>query len=109
MKLWRIRQLAIEGKILIFEYLAIPKVVHVALVKDVSSSTIAQLGKIQKQIQNQQKQKTKKKHKKQNKNVNTKFIWKNGKPKLKHATLCNEYEQEGLKNVDIFSKITILE
>ena len=52
MKLWRIRQLTIEGKILIFETLAIPKVVHVALVKDVSSSTIAQLEKIQKQRKN---------------------------------------------------------
>ena len=25
---------------------------------------------------------------------------------MKHTTLCNEYEQGGLKNVDIFSKIT---
>ena len=41
--------------------------------KDVPSSTIAQLEKIQKQ-----------------------FIWKNGNPKLKLTTLCNEYEQGGL-------------
>ena len=34
---------------------------------------------------------------------------KNGNPKLKHATLCNEYEQGGLQNVDIFSKITSLQ
>ena len=54
--------------------------------KDVPSSTIAQLEKIQNQ-----------------------FIWKNGNPKLKHTTLCNEYKQEGLKNVDIFSKITNLQ
>ena len=80
------RQLKIEGKILISKTLAISKVVHLALVKDVPSSTIAQLEKIQKQ-----------------------FIWKNGNPKLKHTTLCNEYEQGGLKNVDIFFKITSLQ
>ena len=41
----------IEGKILIFETLAISKVVHLALVKEVPSSTIAQLEKkIQKQF-----------------------------------------------------------
>ena len=43
------RQLTIEGKILIFKTLAISKVVHLALV-DVPSSTIAQLEKIQKQF-----------------------------------------------------------
>ena len=83
LKLWRMRQLTIEGKILIFKTLAISKIVHLTLMRDVPSSPIAQLEKIQKQ-----------------------FIWKNGNPKLKHTTLCNEYEQGGLKNVDIFSKIT---
>ena len=73
------RELTIEGKISIFKTLAISKIVHLALVKDVPSKTIAQLEKIQKQ-----------------------FIWKNGNPKLKHTTFCNEYEQGELKNVDIF-------
>ena len=54
--------------------------------KDVPSSAIAQLEKIQKQ-----------------------FIWKNGNPKLKYTTLYNKYEQGGLKNVDIFFKITSLQ
>ena len=85
LKLWRMRQLTIEGKISIFKTLAIPKIVHLTLVKDVPSNTITQLEKIQKQ-----------------------FIWKNGNSKLKHTTLCNEYEQGGLKNVDIFFKITSL-
>ena len=80
------RQLTIEGKILIVKSLAISKIVHLALVKDVASTTIAQLEKMQKQ-----------------------FIWRNENPKLKHTTLCNEYEQEGLKNVDIFFKITSLQ
>ena len=83
LKLWRIQQLTIEDKILIFKILAISKVVHNALVKDVPSSTISQLGKIQKQL-----------------------IRKNGNAKFKHTTICNEYEQGGLINVDIFSKVT---
>ena len=44
------RQLTIEDKILIFKTLAIPKVVHLALVKGLLSNTIAQLRKIQKQF-----------------------------------------------------------
>ena len=84
--LWKMRQLTIVGKILIFKTLTISKIVHLALVKDVPSSTIAQLEKTQKQ-----------------------FIWKNGNPVLKHTTLCNEYEQGGLKNVDIFFKIASLQ
>ena len=86
LKLWRMRQLTIEGKILVFKTLAMSKVAHLALVKHIPSSTIAQLGKIQKQ-----------------------FVWKNGNPKLGHTTRCNEYEQGGLKNVNIFSKITSLQ
>ena len=85
LRFWRMRQLTIESKVLIFKTLAISKVAHLALEKDVSSSTIAQLERIEKQ-----------------------FIWKNGNPKLKHTTLCNEYEQGELKNVDIFSKIISL-
>ena len=82
MKLLRIRQLTIEGKILTFNISSKSKVVHLALVKYVPLSTIVQLEKIKKQ-----------------------FIWKNGNPKLKHTTLCNEYEKEG-PEMYIFSKIT---
>ena len=47
LKLWRMRQLTIKGKILIFKTFATPIVVHLALVKYVPSSTIAQLEKTQ--------------------------------------------------------------
>ena len=50
LKLGGMRQLAIEGKILILKILAISKVVHLALVKDAPSCTIVQLEKIQKQL-----------------------------------------------------------
>ena len=45
LKLWRMGQLKIEGKILIFKTLAISEVVHLALVKDVPSSTSKQFKK----------------------------------------------------------------
>ena len=35
-------------------------------------------------------------------------MWKN-KSKVKHDTLSNDYENEGLKSVDIFSKIVSLQ
>ena len=84
MKLWRMWQLTIEGKILLFKTLAISKVVHLALVKNVPYSTIAKLEKIQKQ-----------------------FIWKSRKPKFKHATLCNKYEQGGLENGYFLQKTSL--
>ena len=65
------RQITIEGKILIFKTLAISKVAHLALVKDLPSTTIAQLEKIRKQ-----------------------FIWKNGNPKLKHTTSVTSMNKE---------------
>ena len=86
LKLWRMRQLTIKGKTLIFKTLGIPRVVHLVLVKNVPSNTIAQLEKIQKQ-----------------------FIWKKGNPKLKHTTFFNKYEQGVLKTMDIFSKIASLQ
>ena len=46
LKLWRMRQLTNERKILIFNTLAISTIVHLALVKDPTSSTMAQLEKI---------------------------------------------------------------
>ena len=41
LKMWRMQQLKIEGKILVFRTLGISNVVHLALVKDVPSSTTA--------------------------------------------------------------------
>ena len=60
--------------------------VHLALVKVVPISTILELDKI-------------KKH----------FIWKNGNPKIKQDTLCKDYENGVLKNVDITFKILSLQ
>ena len=86
LKLWRMRYLSIEGKITVFKTLALSKIIHLALVTDVPKSTILALNKIQKE-----------------------FIWKNSNPKIKHSTLCSNYEKGGLKNVDITSKIISLQ
>ena len=69
LKLWRLRNLTVQGKITIFKTLALSKIIHMALVKVIPTSTIVLLNKIQKQ-----------------------FIWNNLKPKIKQSTLCNKYQ-----------------
>ena len=59
-------------KTLSFKTLTISKVLHLALLKDVPSSTIAYLNKMQRQ-----------------------FIWENGNPKLQHITLVTSMKKEG--------------
>ena len=86
MKLWRLRNLSIEGKIVVFKTLAISKIIHLALVTTVPSTTIALLNKIQQE-----------------------FIWSKKNPKIKSTTLSNDFESGGLKNVDLSSKIAALQ
>ena len=47
-KIWRIRNLTVQGKITIFKTLVISKVIHVALVTNVPQVIIDQLNEIQK-------------------------------------------------------------
>ena len=86
LKLWKTRNLSIQGKITVFKTLGISKIIHLALVTNVPSTTIEQLNQIQKQ-----------------------FLWGNKNPKIKHNTLCNDIENGGLKNTDIPSKIVSLQ
>ena len=37
------------------------------------------------------------------------FIWKRKTPNIKIIILCNDYDNGGLKNVDVFSKIVSLQ
>ena len=48
LKIWRIRNLTVQGKITIFKTLAISKVIHLALVTNIPQVIIDQLNKIQK-------------------------------------------------------------
>ena len=36
------------------------------------------------------------------------FIWKRQNSKITYSTLCNKYENDGLKNIDVFSKVVYL-
>ena len=84
--IWRMRDLSIASKIIVFKALAISKIVYLALVKTISNSIIQELSKIQKE-----------------------FIWKIRNPKIKHDTLYKYYENGGLKNVDIMYKVVSLQ
>ena len=86
LKIWRMRDLTLKGKVTIFKSLAISKTVHLALVTNIPVSNIDLLIKIQKE-----------------------FLWGKKKPKIKHETICNDYENGGIKNVDIFFKIASLQ
>ena len=86
LKLWKLRNLTIEGRIVLFKSLVISKLIHLALATEIPTTTINLLTKIQME-----------------------FIWKVKNLKIKNSTLCNDYEYGGLKNVDIFSKVVSLQ
>ena len=85
LNLWKMRHLTIEGKITVFKSLAISKIVYLSLLTSVPKSITDELKIIQKS-----------------------FLWGKKKPKIKHQTLCNDFKDEGLKNVDIEHKIESL-
>ena len=85
LKVWRMRNLSLSGKITIFKSLAISKIVYLAFLTLLPNNIIEELKEIQK-----------------------KFLWSDKKVKIKHDTLCNDYKDGGLKNVDIVSKINAL-
>ena len=81
LKLWKLRNLTIEGRIVVFKSLAVSKLIHLALVTEIPTTSINLLTK-----------------------TRMEFIWKGEIAKIKNSTLCDDYEYGGLKNVDIFSK-----
>ena len=86
LKLGRMRQLTLEGRITVFKSLAISKVVHVLLITKLHHNNFDLMYKIQRN-----------------------FIWQGKKAKIKHSTLCNRYENGGLKNFDLRNKITSIQ
>ena len=48
LKLWCLQDLTLEGKVTVFKALAISKIVHLALITNIPTSTIKELNKIQK-------------------------------------------------------------
>ena len=86
LKLWRMRNLSIEGKTVVFKTLAISKLVYLALLTVIPDHITDEVTKIQKS-----------------------FIWHDSSPKIKHETLRMEFKAGGLKNVDIRFKFVSLQ
>ena len=84
-KLRHMRHLSLEGKITIFKSLAISKIVYLALLTLIPNSFLEELKQVQKI-----------------------FIWGSKRAKIKHDTLGNNFNEGGLKNVDIKHKFSAL-
>ena len=80
LKVWLMRRLTLEGKIIAFKTLAISKIVFLSLISKVPTEIICELERIQKT-----------------------FFWPS-KPKIKNETLCSDFNHGGLKNVNIQKK-----
>ena len=78
--------LSLEGRIITFKTLAISKIVYLAFLTVIPNSLIEELQKNQKT-----------------------FIWHSSRPEISHKTLCNNFENGGLKHVDISSTIISLQ
>ena len=85
LRLSKMRNVSNAGTLTIFKTLAVSKIVHLSLVKIIPISTIFELNEITKH-----------------------FIWINSNPKIKEDNLCKDYENGGLKNVDILFKMITL-
>ena len=84
LRLWRMENLT-RSKSFTFKSLAISKIVHLPVIITVSHAIINQLNNIQKN-----------------------FTWNGKNPKIKHSALLNSYEDDGLKDFDVFTKIVSL-
>ena len=86
LKVWKMRKLTLNGKIVIFKSLAISKIVYISHMSSVPSTIINHLV-----------------------NIHKEFIWDGKKPKIKHSTLIGNYQDGGLKDIDIITKIKALQ
>ena len=84
--MWKLRNLTLEGKIVIFKTIAISTINFQSFITTAPKHIVNKLEKIQ----------------------NT-FLWKNSTPKVKNETLWNEQKAGELKNGDIPNKITALQ
>ena len=78
--------LSLERRIIIFKTLALSKILYLAFLTVIPNSLIEELQKIRKT-----------------------FIWHSSRPNICHKTLCNNFENDGLKHIDISSKIITLQ
>ena len=83
--MWKWRNLSLSGKIMVFKSLVFSKIIFISYLNKVPSSIITRIEEIQKD-----------------------FIWDGKLPKIKHAALIANYEDGGLKDLDIRTKFESL-
>ena len=76
LKMWKMRNLILEEKTVVFKTLAISKIVFQSLITSVPRHIVNELENLQKA-----------------------FLWKNSSPEIKHEILCNDYKDGGLKSL----------
>ena len=86
LKRWCMRNLSLEGKMIIFKILALSKVVHLCLISVVPKQIIEEIENIQKY-----------------------FLQNWSTPEINRSTLCNSFATGVLTNVDINMKIASLQ
>ena len=86
LKLWRTRNLKLEGEIVFFESLMLCKIVFHFHLSKVPNEVALKLQSIEKI-----------------------FLWKTSNPKIKHKMLCKNYTDGFLRNVDIPKKVISLQ
>ena len=86
LKLWQFQNLTLKGRKVFFKSLGIPKIIFQVVIAPVTTIVIKALETIQ-----------------------TCFLWNNSNPKIKHKTLCQNYEDGGLKKVHIRNKVNNLQ
>ena len=84
LKLQSMRRLSLEWLIIVFKSLAISKIVFLSLLTNIPNNIIEELIKIQKNI-----------------------LWNFTAAKIKHSTTCMDYQNGGLKNVDVLFNSSI--
>ena len=85
LRVWRQRILTLEGKIIIFKTLTLSKflfLVQVLRIPHEITTTIQQI-------------------------ISMKFLWDSSNVEIKHETICNDFQNGGLKNVDIPRKMLL--
>ena len=84
--LWRMRNITLEWKTIIFKRLALSKTVYMTLITSFSEQLTEEMQRIQKV-----------------------FIWSNLTSKIKNETLSNSSEGSGLKNLYVNLKLASLQ
>ena len=82
LKIWKMRRLTLEEKIVFFKTIAISKIVFQAFITTAPKHIVNELKKIQKA-----------------------FFGNNSSPKIKHEILCNDYKAGGLKMLIFQAKL----